>query len=181
MDLPRPIWPARTMLGLVSTPGLVEDPGVVAERGAGPGVLADEDAGGAEAFFGQERVGAGEDLRGGPVRLAAAAAARAGRPWARARPGPAGSGWRCCSARSASSCGLAGGGLGRGRCSASSRRAWLAPWRRRCRGGPAAADMDSVARLDTPPPATGRCAVVESRPVGRRSAGVVRCGGDAPT
>ena len=45
----------------------VQLPRVVAERRARPGILADEGAFEAEAFFGQERVGARQDLAGGPV------------------------------------------------------------------------------------------------------------------
>ena len=66
---------------------LVEDPGVVAEGRARPGVLADQDAGRAQSLLGQERVGAGQDLAGGPVRGEAQrppGAPRCGPGWPRA-------------------------------------------------------------------------------------------------
>lgn len=46
---------------------LVEDPGVVAEPAAGPGVLSDVDALAAQAGFGEEGVGAGDGVGGGSV------------------------------------------------------------------------------------------------------------------
>ena len=55
------------MFGLVRTPSLVEHPRVEAERAAGAGVVADEDALRAEAGLGQERVGAAENFGGRTV------------------------------------------------------------------------------------------------------------------
>ena len=47
---------------------LIEDPRVEAEPAAGPGILADVDTGAAEPGFGEEGVGAGHHVGGGPVR-----------------------------------------------------------------------------------------------------------------
>ncbi len=77
---------------------LVEDPGVVAEGRARPGVLADQDARRAEPFLGQERVGARPAPRWWPGARGGAARHQ-GRPaCGPGSPRPAGTGDRRCSA-----------------------------------------------------------------------------------
>ncbi len=68
-------------------PPLVKDPRVIAEPGARPGVLADQDASRAQPLLSQERVGPGQHLAGGPVRREAQwppGAPRCGPGWPRA-------------------------------------------------------------------------------------------------
>ena len=75
-------------VGIGQYASAVELPGVVAEGGARPGILADEGALGAETFLGEEGVGAGEHLASGPMRGDAKRAMRSRRSRARfARPG----------------------------------------------------------------------------------------------